>query len=77
MPIKIEYQIEFILESEMDAPMVGIKYSNCSMYAAAILRTLVSVQCTSYYASKWCKTISEGVLLFSFFIILFVTFVLL
>ena len=23
MPIKIEYQIEFILESEMDAPMVG------------------------------------------------------
>jgi hypothetical protein len=32
------------------------------MYAAAILRTLVSVQCTSYYAPKWCKTISEGVM---------------
>ena len=52
-------------------PQWLVKYSNCSMYAAAILRTLVSVQCTSKCV-KWCKTISEGVLLFSFFFILFI-----
>ena len=55
MYMKIEYQIGFILESEMDAPMVGKVFQLQYVCSSDTQDTSL---CT-VYASKWCKTISE------------------